>query len=667
MANAAARITRRAFGKLCAQATVAVGAVLSGCSGVFKSKASVKPQITCDGGASAEEYEYIVVGSGAGGGPLAANLARKGHKVLLLEAGGDYEGDNYQVPVFHPLASEDPDLRWDFFVRHYQDEEKSRQDDKFCPEHDGVLYPRSGALGGCTAHNAMILLYPHNSDWDHIASITGDPSWRSDNMRRYFERLENCQYIDPPETPGQDPGRHGFKGWLPTSIPAKDWDVLKLAVKDGQLRKVIFDSLREFPGKKLRRPSMFLKKGRFDPNDWRNVEAGADGLCFMPLTTYRGKRAGSREYIRDVERACGGNLTVKLHALATRVLLDEENRAVGVEYLAGERLYRADRSPSRFGGSGKRAQVRATREVILSGGAFNTPQLLLLSGIGPSQELQRHGIDVRVDLPGVGENLQDRYEVAVVTEMKNKFSMLENATFSGPNPGEEPDPFYAQWQQGKGLYTTNGTVISFVKRSLPDRPDPDLCIFGMPGFFKGYYPGYSERTTRDHDYFTWAILKAHTNNTAGSVKLRSSDPREVPKINFRYFDEGNDPKGEDLASVVDGIEFVRRMSEPLRPHIKKEIVPGEHLQTPKQLKDFVKQNAWGHHASCTCKMGSKSDRMAVVDSRFRVHGAKNLRVVDASVFPKVPGLFIVSAVYMISEKASDTVHEDAVRQPTSQA
>ena len=667
MANATARITRRAFAKLCAQATVAVGAVLSGCSGAFKSKPSVKPEITCDGDAIAEEYEYIVVGSGAGGGPLAANLARKGHKVLLLEAGGDYEGPSYQVPVFHPLASEDPELRWDFFVRHYEDEERSKQDEKFRREHDGVLYPRSGTLGGCTAHNAMILMYPHNSDWDHIAACTGDPSWRSDKMRRYFERLENCQYVKPPETAEQNPGRHGFSGWLPTSMPAKNWDVLKLAIKDSQMREVIFDSLRAFLKEKARRPSKLLKKERFDPNDWRNVQARADGLCFMPLTTYRGRRAGSREYIRDVERTCDGNLTVKLHALATRVLLDGEKRAVGVEYLAGERLYRADRSPSRLGGPGKRARVRATREVILSGGAFNTPQLLLLSGIGPKEELKRHEIEVKVDLPGVGKNLQDRYEVAVVTEMKNEFSMLESATFRAPKPGEEPDPFYAQWQNGEGLYTTNGTVISFTKRSLPERPDPDLCIFGMPGFFEGYFPGYSERATQDQNYFTWAILKAHTNNTAGSVTLSSPEPRDVPKINFRYFDEGNDPTCEDLDAVVDGIEFVRRISAPLKSKIKKELVPGEERQTKDELRDFVKRNAWGHHASCTCKMGAKSDKMAVVDSRFRVYGTKNLRVVDASVFPRVPGIFIVSAVYMISEKASDTVHEDAVRQAIGQA
>ncbi|HJW30945.1 MAG TPA: hypothetical protein VJ508_17060, partial [Saprospiraceae bacterium] len=155
----------------------------------MKPKGTKTATITWDNDTVTDEYEYIIVGSGAGGGPLAANLARKGHSVLLLEAGGDDEDDNYRVPLFHVLASEDPVLRWDFFVRHYQDEEQSHKDSKFSDQYDGVFYPRCGTLGGCTAHNAMILVYPHNSDWDYIATVTGDPSWHSDNMRQYFERL----------------------------------------------------------------------------------------------------------------------------------------------------------------------------------------------------------------------------------------------------------------------------------------------------------------------------------------------------------------------------------------------------------------------------------------------------------------------------------------------
>src|SRR5262249_22940728 len=125
---------------------------------------------------SETDFEYIVVGSGAGGGPLAANLARNGHRVLLLEAGED-KGDKltYQVPAFHPQSTEDPEMRWDYFVKHYSDAARQALDTKATPE--GVLYPRAGTLGGCTAHNALITVYPHESDWDVIASITGDDSW----------------------------------------------------------------------------------------------------------------------------------------------------------------------------------------------------------------------------------------------------------------------------------------------------------------------------------------------------------------------------------------------------------------------------------------------------------------------------------------------------------
>jgi choline dehydrogenase len=134
----------------------------------------------------------------------------------------------------------------------------------------------------------------------------------------------------------------------------------------------------------------------------------------------------------------------------------------------------------------------------------------------------------------------------------------------------------------------------------------------------------------------------------------------VPEINFHYFSEGNDAAEEDLESVADGVEFVRRMMKHAEPVTKREVIPGESISTREQIKGFIKNQAWGHHASCTCKMGAKDDAMAVLDSKFRVYGTKNLRVVDASVFPHIPGLFIVSAIYMISEKASDVILSDAV-------
>src|SRR6516165_2141584 len=177
------------------------------------------------------DCDYVIVGSGAGGGTLAARLAESGMRVVVLEAGGDRrEGpglpEDYDVPAFHTLASENPALCWDFFVRHYADEARQRRDCKLQAE--SILYPRAGTLGGCTAHNAMILMAPHESDWDGIAELTGDASWRVAHMRRYFQRLEACRYRPmwrALSKLGMDATGHGWDGWLPTEA-AMPWQVV---------------------------------------------------------------------------------------------------------------------------------------------------------------------------------------------------------------------------------------------------------------------------------------------------------------------------------------------------------------------------------------------------------------------------------------------------------
>ena len=619
------------------------------------------------------DYEFVVVGSGAGGGTIAARLAESGRKVLLLEAGADPRTlsggdpafphdnrlpDDYDVPVFHGFSTENDAIKWDFFVRHYEDTQLQRQDSKYCASWqgapvDGVLYPRAGALGGCTAHNAMILVCPHNADWDYIAALTNDSSWDAKHMRRFFEKLENCHTRYLPyrllSKLGINPTRHGWKGWLQTekAIP-------KAALANQDIEKLLFHSaLEAFEeiGYQIKNWRWTLK-GQLDPNDWRLVRDDAVGICYTPLTTRGHQRSATRERLLEAAQKYPDRLKIELNALASRVLFTEQNRALGVEYLEGEKLYRPH--PGSSSKSGTLNQAFASKEVILSGGAFNTPQLLMLSGIGPKAELSAHNIQVRVDLPGVGKNLQDRYEVGVVNRLREDWPFLAAARFSNE------DRLYKQWSaQRQGVYTSNGAVLGVIKRSLPQRPLPDLFCFALIGLFKGYFPEYSKLFAENLNYLTWAILKGHTNNRAGEVLLRSSDPQEAPYVNFHYFDKRADPEGEDLDSVVEGIKFVRRMTSKLKREglIAQEELPGDSVQSDEDLRDFVRYNAWGHHASCTCPIGPLEQK-GVLTKDFRVHGTSSLRVVDASVFPRIPGLFIISAIYMIAEKAAEVILGD---------
>jgi choline dehydrogenase-like flavoprotein len=377
------------------------------------------------------------------------------------------------------------------------------------------------------------------------------------------------------------------------------------------------------------------------------------GIRYTPLATRNHQRTSTRERVLETAQKYPDRLKIETNALATKVLFDG-NRAVGVAYLKGARLYRASGRPSEE--TGEPREVRVAREVILAGGAFNTPQILMLSGIGPQEVLQRYGIQTLVNLPGVGKNLQDRYEVGVVNRMNfDYWEVLKDAKFA------RGDPQYQQWaDQRQGVYTTNGAVLAVIKRSAANRPLPDLFCFALLGLFKGYFPNYSALFPEHLNYLTWAILKAHTINRAGEVTLRSNDPRDTPAVNFHYFDEGSDTAGEDLDSVVDGIKFVRSMTKYLKQQklIAEEELPGEKVQSDDDLRDFVRKSAWGHHASCTCPIGLK-EQGGVLSSNFRVHGTEGLRVVDASVFPRIPGFFIVSAVYMIGEKAADVILADA--------
>ncbi len=497
----------------------------------------------------------------------------------------------------------------------------------------------------------MIFVYPQNADWDDIARLTGDRSWSASSMRRYFERLENCRHRPIHRwlaRLGINPTRHGWRGWLPveTTIPIE-------ALTDRHLRRVVIEAglaaMRQAPNLRQRLRWFFI--GAFDPNDWRLVKDDATGIRYLPLTTDRHRRYGTRERVLDVARRYPDRLTISLNTVATRVLLDEQRHAYGVEYRKGVRLYRAHVAPSVE--PGEAGTAYASREVILCGGVFNTPQLLMLSGIGPPDVLRAQRITERVALPGVGRNLQDRYEVSVVSRMDfSEWDIYRGASFCAG------DAAYEKWQaHGKGLYATNGAVLTVFTRSSAAGTLPDLFCMALVARFEGYEPGYSASLGTDKNYLTWVILKAHTKNAAGRVTLKNDDPLEPPTITFNQFQEGGE---EDVRAVVEGMRFVRQLN-----------------RAPACARHRLDRSTTGRAAAERCRArGSRaSKRMGpsrvrdvrdrppenggVLDSAFRVHHTTGLRVVDASVFPRIPGFFIASAVYLVAEKAADVILADA--------
>ena len=622
-------------------------------------------------------WDYVIVGSGAGGGTLAARLAEAGMRVFLLEAGGDpctadaqRLPDDYEVPGFHPFASENAAMSWSFEVRHYADEDRQARDPKYDAALGGVFYPRAAALGGCTTHNAMIFMPPHDSDWDHIAQLTGDRSWRASRMRRHLRRVEACHHRPvwrALRRLGIDPTGHGWNGWLHTekSMPLE-------ALGDEAMVQMVAGSARMFVDA-LPRPLLSVLRWLRRPGDpnariWG--EGSFEGLCYTPLSTAGHQRTGARERVKQAASEHRDFLHVELDALATRVIFDSDGAACGVEYLKGARLYRAH--PACSVSPGERREVRARREVVLCGGAFNTPQLLMLSGIGPAAHLREHGIPAKADLPGVGGNLQDRYEVAVMHRMQRPWTVLDGARFERDDPlwqrwsdSRRQVPLWRRWRRpDAGMYGSSGAAIALIRRSAPALPEPDIFCMALPTRFEGYAHGYSRIIQQHHDYLTWAVLKAHTLNRAGTVRLRSADPRDTPLVNFRYFEEGSDAAGNDLQAVVQAIRFLRRLTAPLIASgvIAEECAPGPGVESDSALADYVRNTAWGHHASCSCPIGAVSEG-GVLDSAFSVHGVRGLRVVDASVFPRIPGIFVAAAVYMVAEKAAEAMLRDARSMP----
>ncbi len=587
---------------------------------------------SCDRDPDASPYDFIVVGSGAGGGPLAARLARAGRPVLLLEAGEDVGGKlAYQVPAMHALSTEEASMAWWYFVRHHPNPALDREDSKWTEE--GILYPRGSALGGSTAVNAMVTVLPSRSDWDRIATLTGDPSWRAQAMDPYYDRVREWLGVEipDPDLGLQDRKISGFLA-AAAAVHAEDSN----AGFPDQLSSLLAQDL-----------NAELRTGE------------TTGLFRLPLATEDGHRSGTRGFIVDTVEA-GYPLTVVTGAFVTRVLFNRSAStptAIGVEYAAQDHVYEASLEPA--AAPADRQAVYAEREVILAAGAFNSPQLLMLSGIGDPDALTAVGIEPRLARTGVGTNLQDRYEAAVVSEFGTPISIVEKCRLGDP---PDQDPCLDEWKRGEGVYRTSGFLATVLMRSSPEVPSADLQVFAVPGDARGYYPGYSRDSLTFKNRFSWLLLEAHTHNRDGTVRLTSADPFSRPAIAFNSFDSEAPLDDPDLAALVTGVKFIRRVRarlvESFTGENVREIWPGVEVATDREIAERVRREAWGHHACCTDPIGRPSDPAAVLDARFRVIGSRGLRVVDASVFPEIPGTFIALPTFMISEKAADLILED---------
>lgn len=587
--------------------------------------------------AAATTYDYIVVGSGPGGGPLAADLARAGYSTLLLEAGGD-EGDN---PTYADLmnfneAANDEATRWDFWVKHSDDPERELKfehtvydtgDGTFHigphpPEgakHLGIQYPRAAVLGGCAMHNAAVCTLPADDDWNIIVNKTGDTSWEANNMRKYLKKIERVQYLA-----AGNPDR-GYDGWLATSVGDTSW-----ATNSSNPQTRIAKKIAELTGQdpeniaKLVSTDILAKGDKIDEkNQLYNMAQHMDS---------QGKRNSPNNYVRaTIADPAKYPLTLQLHTLVTRVLFDEATlgegktpRAIGVEVMEGQSLYGAD--PKHVKGTkGPVSQILAKREVIVAGGAFNSPQILKLSGIGPADELKKFGIPVVKDLPGVGENLGDNYEGSILAL------------------GQAP---------------VEAGLITLVFRS-PSAPDKKRNIFTWCGAFsfEGFWPGFP--TDHGPTQYTCALVHMQPKSQAGSVKLLSANPQDTPDINFRFFQNHGDQDLKELVEAADILrEALKAAGSPVLPFDEQHPCKGANC-TFEEKKEYFKTQAYSHHATSTCAIGADDDKFAVLDSKFRVRGVAGLRVVDASAFPVVPGAFPSCPTMMISVKAAEDIIAEA--------
>ncbi|MBW3603738.1 MAG: choline dehydrogenase [Actinobacteria bacterium] len=530
-------------------------------------------------------YDVVIVGGGSAGSVLANRLSVDPTiRVLVLEAGRrDWRFD---VFIHMPAALAFP-IGSRFYDWRYESEPEPHMDGR------RISHARGKVLGGSSSINGMIFQRGNPIDYERWACAPGMAAWDYAHCVPYFNRMETCLAADP-----DDPYR-GHAGPL----------VLERGPATGPLFSALFAAVQQ-AGYPL----------TDDVNGRRQ-----EGFAAFDRNVHRGRRlSASRAYLHPVRRR--RNLEVRTRTFVTKVRCSG-GRATGVEFVRGRRMHRVDAG-----------------EVILCGGAINTPQLLQLSGIGAAADLRRLGIDVVADVPGVGENLQDHLEVYVQHACAQPVSMQPNLRWwRRPWIG-------ARWlflRSGPGA--TNHFEAGGFVRSNDEVDYPNLMFHFLPLAVR--YDGSS--SGEGHGY--QAHVGTMYSDARGSVKIRSADPREHPALRFNYLSTA-----QDRREWVEAIRCARHiLSQPaMDPFDAGELSPGPSVQTDEQILRWVaRESETALHPSCTARMGT--DQLSVVDpSSMQVHGVRGLRVVDASVMPTITNSNIYAPVMMIAEKAADLIRGD---------
>jgi choline dehydrogenase len=528
------------------------------------------------------EFDYVIVGAGSAGCVLANRLSADGkNSVLLLEAGPKDTNLWIHVPLGYGRLFKEKTVNW-----MYQTEPEPGLDGR------SVFQPRGKVLGGSSSINGLLYVRGQHEDYDRWRQ-RGNAGWGYDDVLPYFKKAEDQQR-------GADK-YHGAGGPLPVS----DWrhaDPLSEAFVVAAAETGI-PTNPDFNG------------------------ASQEGAGFFQTTTQRGRRASTAfSYLRPAKSR--SNLHVETSALAQRILF-EGRRARAVEYRQ----------------EGCLRTARARKEILVSSGAYNSPQLLQLSGVGPADLLNKHGIDIVLDAPGVGNDLQDHMQVRLVTRCAQRVTL--NDIVNHPVRRIMAGVQYAAFRKGP-LTIAAGTSGAFFKTN-PRLATPDIQIHFLP-----FSTDKMGEKLHSFSGFSASVCQLRP-ESRGSLRIKSADPTVPPEIRINYL-----ATETDRSAFIEGIKILRKIlgAPALKPYSVEEVHPGPKVTSDEELLNYCRRTgSTVYHPTSTCRMGN--DPLAVVDQRLRVRGIEALRVVDASVMPDLMSGNTNAPTIMIAEKASDMIREDA--------